>query len=1426
MQPDLLNFFYNTVERDPKEAFAEKEEVFVYTFTPGQRSLFDQTIFQENQTTIDFKRVKFTKNTLSLAPFLSEEARNSLQESGVLKNEEAQNTSGEEKQTENLALSKLFKGYMNTQTGGLLNDIQGFATIFYDIFHDGFIIKSISHEIDSWVWTNINFIRRDRINIHSFVMQSNFLFQSIFINSRKGTRLCLMSECPETGPLGDKLYLGIADSCVKYRTKFTNNGPVTLNGDIGAQDGELYQAIQEEKLAELSEECKNNLFDIILKSGHILEWIPDEKFDTYTKDNPSFDPANEDLSISHFLHTPIRVDFYRTFSLEPSQDYAWPKRMDNFLAQNNESAVELNYELSQLLAWYNNISDSALQSGLFCDLEHQEPLPAGDFIECKATTITFTSHFTRYEFNIVPLIFDDLELRLKRLNFIFKCLNNPQLQLWNKIENKSGIYATLTSELEYPVDLAFQEGYSNYLTTLSQANPETNTTEEFVGKLVPIVEFLHTQTQGKKEKLNRFVQTAHETFSEDIFQIGLRLLNKMDFLKNLNVLAILTKKEKYQTSVDSLLQVKSREEFYHAAYALDSKHLIFGEAKKYLLMISNRLEAQDTFENYLRLVADNILCPLERLKSLTEEIDNLSTYYYMIELASQDKYLCKHLNNLINPIKRNSKNTGEYKQRLENYLDSGTNLNQATSLYTIFRADYKKFRQLERLFDKINSRYTALRCGLESGYINQLDICYQQSDNSIKSFHEKVIASISRPVDPTEILKLFFYHLYTSFFLGEIETGADTEPFLANFTDKINTLPYLSTIQRLITQKDNIKHHQDKLEENLTTIERKDENKDWMIFVETCARLAFLRHWKHLEKTYLENTFEKIKHLLSELPDNFLNTELRASLISVCEKIFALLISVSNITTDGDQTSTDDFITEGYNLFYCHQTSESNRLLYRIWLRLASAMYQTHYNPNQPLRNDSSKHELILLLLSSDQSELSEEFRNNLQQNFTLHADLSTTLLNKLLEHATPEEDLSSELTSRLLINLLFNRSDMRSLLNTNTEPNINDLSTAATYIAGNGFWLKNSANHIVPVLLRAAHVILRDIFTKKIIDDISTMWDSTIETILSIFHYDKNSTLYQAYHDHNENGTLYTLIILYHELTRLQKKTGLNMTAPLQELAKYDNNILNIDWKNGVLLITCKKLPETKLLRNPPQDFPVLFITNTHKKCIQIYPSREDQAMITNECTRNESHLLRQYEEKDEFTCILIGLIQQAIRLSLSCDVYPIPMTLILFKSRSDHYDDPEVLSRATENQLRGFFVLGLMYQTLAECLKNPDNKKGVSFYLSNLDIFFEFLEKSGMVEMLGHWGLENTRILTQPPSRSHPSVATVQNEFKALSNELNEKVYNTWPREPKRPKFVSFYKEKKEQNTEERQKEPSSSTASPHDSDDEELKSSFEHK
>ncbi|MCD8500150.1 MAG: hypothetical protein LRY43_03760 [Gammaproteobacteria bacterium] len=253
-------FFYDTVQRDPKEAFAEKEEVFVYTFTPGQRSPFDQTTFQEKDTAIDFTRVKFTPKSLSLAPFLSDELRNILQNNRVL------NTPGEEKQTENLALSKLFKCYMNTQTGGLLNDTHGFSTIFHDILHNGFIIGNSHHSIDGSVWADINLATSNTINIHSFLIQSQFLFQTLYIKSREGASLCLMSECPETGPPRNKLYLGIEESCVKYRTTLTNNDSITLSGDIGAQGGELYQAIQEKKIGRIERAMQGQPFDIILKT--------------------------------------------------------------------------------------------------------------------------------------------------------------------------------------------------------------------------------------------------------------------------------------------------------------------------------------------------------------------------------------------------------------------------------------------------------------------------------------------------------------------------------------------------------------------------------------------------------------------------------------------------------------------------------------------------------------------------------------------------------------------------------------------------------------------------------------------------------------------------------------------------------------------------------------------------------------------------------------------------------------------------------------------------------------------------------------------------------------------------------------------------------------------------------------------------------
>lgn len=68
------------------------------------------------------------------------------------------------------------------------------------------------------------------------------------------------------------LYLVIEDNKIKYRTNRTpGTSFVELDGDISQQNGELYQAIQNQNLSKLSKSCENKLFSIILSKGHIEE---------------------------------------------------------------------------------------------------------------------------------------------------------------------------------------------------------------------------------------------------------------------------------------------------------------------------------------------------------------------------------------------------------------------------------------------------------------------------------------------------------------------------------------------------------------------------------------------------------------------------------------------------------------------------------------------------------------------------------------------------------------------------------------------------------------------------------------------------------------------------------------------------------------------------------------------------------------------------------------------------------------------------------------------------------------------------------------------------------------------------------------------------------------------------------------------------
>lgn len=86
-----------------------------------------------------------------------------------------------------------------------------------------------------------------------------------------GYELCLIEDIDKNGrPEPYKLYLTIDENKqIRYRTSLTpGSASIKLEGDIAQEDGDLYQAIQEKKLAKLDELVKKKLLDKTSSKHH------------------------------------------------------------------------------------------------------------------------------------------------------------------------------------------------------------------------------------------------------------------------------------------------------------------------------------------------------------------------------------------------------------------------------------------------------------------------------------------------------------------------------------------------------------------------------------------------------------------------------------------------------------------------------------------------------------------------------------------------------------------------------------------------------------------------------------------------------------------------------------------------------------------------------------------------------------------------------------------------------------------------------------------------------------------------------------------------------------------------------------------------------------------------------------------------------
>ncbi len=139
--------------------------------------------------------------------------------------------------------------------------------------------------------------------------------KKVISDSLTGIDLCLMSEIGEKGPEPSKVYLIIEGNCIKYRTHLTkDNNFVRLGEEISQQNGELYQAISENTLKSISQQCKENLLEIISKKRHApLKWWPPFREKSLRIKHASFqDPCDlfpPNVNVTKGLEKKLKLEF-------------------------------------------------------------------------------------------------------------------------------------------------------------------------------------------------------------------------------------------------------------------------------------------------------------------------------------------------------------------------------------------------------------------------------------------------------------------------------------------------------------------------------------------------------------------------------------------------------------------------------------------------------------------------------------------------------------------------------------------------------------------------------------------------------------------------------------------------------------------------------------------------------------------------------------------------------------------------------------------------------------------------------------------------------------------------------------------------------------------------------------------------------------
>ena len=158
----------------------------------------------------------------------------------------------------------------------------------------------------------------------SFIMMMMLLFGNYSLHSGNVMfsfgqyDLCLMSECYENKLEPNKVYLDIINDQIMYRTNLTPDSSSILLSKYSFQENEqsyheeLYRAIQERNLVQLSKSCKKSLLDITSKRNHTL-----------LKTKANFTVIDYGAAFRKYMETWSQEDILRSLEESETKIHGW-----------------------------------------------------------------------------------------------------------------------------------------------------------------------------------------------------------------------------------------------------------------------------------------------------------------------------------------------------------------------------------------------------------------------------------------------------------------------------------------------------------------------------------------------------------------------------------------------------------------------------------------------------------------------------------------------------------------------------------------------------------------------------------------------------------------------------------------------------------------------------------------------------------------------------------------------------------------------------------------------------------------------------------------------------------------------------------------------------------------------------------------------